>query len=100
MRTALLSIAAALALAACGQSAQVAQDEEGQYGASSGTNANDVAALPNDAGNTYPSQASEGSTLTTPGAEGGRSSATTGATEPGSANTAGGDTTANTQQTP
>jgi hypothetical protein len=99
MRTPLLTIAAVLALAACGQNAQTASDEEGQYGASSGTNPN-LADIQNDAGNTYPSQAAEGSVATTPGAEGGRGSAATGASDPGSSSTAGGDTSANTQQTP
>lgn len=89
MRMTVLFIATVLALTACEQSVQTTRND----GA-------DPAAIQNDAGNTYPSQAAEGSVMTTPGAEGGRSSATTGATDPGAANTAGGDAAANTQQTP
>ena len=99
MRMTLLTIAAALALGACGQNARTAADEEGQYGASSGTNPN-LADIQNDAGNTYPSQADQGSTLRTPGAEGGRSSAATGASDPASAEAAAGDASATTQTPP
>ena len=81
------------------QNARTAADEEGQYGASSGTNPN-LADIQNDAGNTYPSQADQGSTLRTPGAEGGRSSAATGASDPASAEAAAGDASANTQTPP
>ena len=76
----LIRVAALTALGACSQETRTTENDR------------DVPAIQNDAANTYPSQAAEGSTATTPGAEGGRSSATTGASGPGPA----GD--ANTQQ--
>jgi hypothetical protein len=87
----LIIIAAVVALGACSQETTTAENEEGVYGSSSGPNPN-LADIQNDAANTYPSQAAEGSIATTPGAEGGRSSATTGASGLGPA------ADANTQQ--
>jgi hypothetical protein len=95
MRRFLFLASALAALAACGQTASTEHKTEGQYGSSSGPNPN-LADIQNDAANTYPSLSEEGSMATTPGAEGGRSSATTAASEPGPA----GDPNAQQQQTP
>lgn len=86
----LLAACAALALSACGQN-QTQSQTEGQYGAASGENPNladlqeegvtrDTQAPISDQGQAYPTQSGE-SAATTPGAEGGRSSAQTGATD-------------------
>jgi hypothetical protein len=70
-----LLIGSFVALAACGQNTQTASD----------SSAPPAQSLPaNDLGNTYPSQTGETAT-TTPGAQGGRGSATTGASGPGPA---------------
>lgn len=77
MRASYILVAAlAAALASCGESAKTA-GEDRTPGVTEGE-----PLPPSDIGNVYPSQAGEPATVT-PGAEGGRSSAATGATEQG-----------------
>lgn len=89
----LAAAAAALGAAACSESARTA-GEERTPGASS-----EIASQPGELGDVYPSQAGRTTTVT-PGAEGGRSSAATGATEQGLEQLPAGDAGADSQQRP